>query len=61
MALLTKRQIAQHFQVSTRTIDRWRAMGIDLGVIKTPGGAVRFNPVKLESTIRAGKFKRLEK
>lgn len=35
--LLTKRQVAERFQLSTRTIDRWRAMGYDLGGRQDPG------------------------
>lgn len=40
--LLTKEEVAQHFQVDKRTIDRWRVDGV-LPACNIPG-TVRFNP-----------------
>jgi DNA-binding transcriptional MerR regulator len=54
---LTKQEVAKMFQISTRTLDRWRAMGIDLGEI-TINGTVRFDPAKVASIIAARKAKR---
>ena len=35
--LLTKREVADLLRVSTRTIDRWRAAGIDMGLVSIRG------------------------
>jgi excisionase family DNA binding protein len=48
--LLTKRQAAERFQVSTRTLDRWRAAGL-LPAFKV-GGTVRFRPADLERFLK---------
>jgi len=42
--LLTKQQLAELLKVSPRTIDRWRAMGLekDLGVVHLGKRVVRF-------------------
>jgi excisionase family DNA binding protein len=40
--LLTKQQLANECQVSTRTVDRWRSMG-QIRCVKV-GGVVRFRP-----------------
>ncbi len=50
--LLTKRQAADLFRVSTRTIDRWRSRNLDLGAVKIHN-TVRFSRVKLEKLIDA--------
>lgn len=35
--LMTKKELADLLQVSTRTLDRWAAMGLDLGAVKVRG------------------------
>ncbi|HQZ64571.1 MAG TPA: hypothetical protein PLY87_05825 [Planctomycetaceae bacterium] len=39
--LMMKKEVAYMLKVSTRTVDRWRAMAVDLGEIKV-GNQVRF-------------------
>lgn len=56
--LLTKREVAKRFAITTRTIDRLRAAGYDLGVLKLPGGSVRFDPTKIEEIIRSRQLRR---
>jgi hypothetical protein len=56
-ATLTKQGVAKMFQISTRTVDRWRAMGIDLGEINI-NGTVRFDPSKVANIIATRKVKR---
>ena len=46
--LLTKQELATILHVSTRTIDRWRAQGKDVGQVKLGSKTVRFR----ESTAR---------
>jgi hypothetical protein len=53
----TKKELARRFQISTRTVDRWRSMGIDLGEI-TIGGIIRFNPDKVAAIIATQKIRR---
>jgi len=52
--LITKRQIAELLQVSTRTIDRWIARGVDIGKVRLPSGNYRFDRRKLETSISNG-------
>ena len=57
MKLLTKQELAEMLNVHTRTIDRMRAKGIDLGEVRLYDRAVpRFDPVKVEAAIMAGTF-----
>jgi predicted site-specific integrase-resolvase len=58
MNLMTKRDVAKRLAITTRTIDRLRAAGYDLGVLKLPGGAVRFDPQKIEEIIRVRQLRR---
>ena len=52
--LLTKSQLAELFQVSTRTIDRWIARGVDIGKVRLPGGNYRFDRKKVDASIASG-------
>ena len=55
--LLTKGEVAAMLNKSTRTIDRMRGMGIDLGEVRLHERATpRFDPAKVEAAIQAGKF-----
>jgi len=55
--LLTKTEVAALLSTSTRTIDRMRARGFDLGEVRLHDRAVpRFDPAKVEAAILAGKF-----
>lgn len=56
--LMTKRQLADWLQISTRTIDRYRSQGYDLGAVKMPGGIVRFNPAVAGASIKSGQWRR---
>jgi excisionase family DNA binding protein len=49
--LLTKKELASLFKISTRTIDRWRATRLDLGAIKI-GNVVRFHREKVEMLLK---------
>lgn len=44
MPLWTKQQIADHFQVSAATVDKWIAEK-KLVPLRTPGGSPRFRPL----------------
>jgi hypothetical protein len=55
--LLTKQELAALLHTSTRTIDRMRAKGIDLGEVRLHDRAVpRFDPDKVRAAIQAGTF-----
>ena len=55
--LLTKSEVAARLSKSTRTIDRMRGMGIDLGEVRLHDRATpRFDPAKVEAAIQAGTF-----
>ncbi len=56
-SMLTKKEVASRFQISTRTLDRWRSMGIDLGEIVV-GGTIRFDPTKIANIISTQKLRR---
>jgi hypothetical protein len=56
--LLTKKQAAAILAVTPRTLDRMRASGYDLGAIKLPGGAVRFDPTRIREIIETRRFGR---
>jgi hypothetical protein len=58
--VLTKKEVARRFQISTRTLDRWRSMGLDLGEI-TVGGTIRFDPAKIANIITTQKVRRRRK
>lgn len=40
--LLTKRELAQYFKISTRQIDRYRAAGFNMGEVKISPRVIRF-------------------
>ncbi len=50
--ILTKREAAAMLCVTTRTIDSWRARGIDMGVVYTPTRRVRFSAEAIEKMLR---------
>ena len=55
--LLTKSEVAEMLNKSTRTIDRMRGMGIDLGEVRLHDRATpRFDLAKVAAAISAGKF-----
>lgn len=55
--LLTKQELAAVLNTSTRTIDRMRARGFDLGEVRLHDRATpRFDPAKVEAAIRTGTF-----
>ena len=55
--LLTKSEVAAVLGKSTRTIDRMRGMGIDLGEVRLHDRATpRFDRAKVEAAIQAGTF-----
>ena len=55
--LLTKSEVAAMLNKSTRTIDRMRDMGIDLGEVRLHDRATpRFDPAKVQAAISAGTF-----
>jgi hypothetical protein len=54
---LTKKEVARRFQISTRTVDRWRSMGVDLGEINV-NGTPRFSPEKIANIIATQKVSR---
>lgn len=55
--LLTKVELAQLLNLSTRTIDRLRASGFDLGEVRmSPNSFPRFDPEKVQDAIFLGKF-----
>lgn len=55
--LMTKQELAGVLNTSTRTIDRMRARGIDLGEVRLHDRATpRFDPDKVRAAIQAGKF-----
>ena len=46
--LMTRGELARFFDVSTRTLDRWRAMGVDLGEYRAhPRAVPRFDSEKV--------------
>jgi hypothetical protein len=55
--MLTKQEVARCFQITTRTLDRWRALGYDLGEIVIQG-TVRFDPGKVNDIVRTNKIKK---
>lgn len=55
--LMTKQELAAVLNTSTRTIDRMRARGIDVGEVRLHDRATpRFDPAKVEAAIQAGAF-----
>jgi excisionase family DNA binding protein len=48
--LLTARQVADLLGFSTETVLRWTRAG-DLPAVKTPGGAVRYQPAAIEAKL----------
>ena len=60
--LLTKAELAAMLNTSTRTIDRLRSAGVDLGEVRlSPISYPRFDPAKVSRQIIAGKFKKKKK
>ena len=59
--LYTREDVANLFRVTTRTIDRWRSQGLDLGVVQAyPGALPRFDPDTVHRAIAAGGFRKLK-
>ena len=59
MKMLTRNELADIFNVSTRTIDRLRAAGYDLGEFRAhPKALPRFNAEKVQEAIEANGFKK---
>lgn len=54
---LTKAEVARHFKISERTVDRLRAAGHDLGEMRI-GAVIRFDAAKIQQIIAAKKLKR---
>ena len=55
--LWNKQELAERLGLHTRTIDRMRAKGIDLGEVRLHDRAVpRFDPARVEAAIQAGTF-----
>jgi DeoR/GlpR family transcriptional regulator of sugar metabolism len=53
--LMTKTQLSEYLGVSTRTIDRYLARGVDMGRVRfRRGGVVRFDPSKIKTLIDQG-------
>lgn len=58
--MLTKKELARRFGISTRTVDRWRSMGFDLGEVAI-SGTIRFDPKKIAQIISTQKIRRRRK
>jgi hypothetical protein len=59
MELLTRTELAEVLKVSTRTIDRLRAAGYELGEFRSyPGACPRFNSEKVREAIKASGFRK---
>ena len=55
--LLTREELARLLNVSTRTVNRWRAMGLDLGEVRAhPLALPRFDPEKVRQAIGSRGF-----
>jgi hypothetical protein len=55
--LLTRRQLAEWFNVSERTVDRWRAAGLDLGEFRAhPSARPRFYVERLKQGVGQGRL-----
>jgi len=55
--LMTREELSRFLNVSTRTVDRWRAMGVDLGEVQAHSHAApRFNPSKVVQAVADGGF-----
>ena len=55
--LLTKNELAAVLNTSTRTIDRMRARGFDLGEVRLHDRATpRFDLTKIQAAIQVGTF-----
>jgi len=50
--MLSARDVAERLAVSTETVLRWTRSG-ELPAVKLPGGAIRFDPDRLEAWLRA--------
>lgn len=56
--LMTKNEVADLLNVSTRTVDRWRAAGLDLGEVKlTPTAVPKYRRSVVLAALAAGRFK----
>ncbi|MBX9627230.1 MAG: hypothetical protein K2X82_25730 [Gemmataceae bacterium] len=59
--LYTREDVAKLFRVSTRTIDRWRSQGLDLGMVQAyPGALPRFKSETVDRAIAEGGFRKLK-
>jgi hypothetical protein len=60
--LLTREELSRLLNVSTRTLDRWRSTGLDLGEVRVHSLAMpRFDPEKVSQCIRAGASPKVKK
>lgn len=56
--LMTKNEVADLLNVSTRTIDRLRSAGFDLGEVRlTPTSTPRFRRTVIMAALTTGRFK----
>lgn len=56
--LMTKSEVADLLNVSSRTIDRYRAAGFDLGEVKlTPTSIPKFRRAVILAALTTGRFK----
>ena len=59
MKMLTRVELANLLNVSTRTLDRWRASSLDMGEFRAhPDALPRFDPEKVRVAIESRGFKR---
>ena len=59
--LMTRNELAKLLNVSTRTVDRWRSAGLDLGEFRAhPQALPRFDPEKVRQAIESSRFRKLK-
>ena len=60
--LMTRHELAAYLNVSTRTLDRLRARGVDLGEVRfTPLSSPRFDVGRVSKQLSEKKFRRKKK
>jgi phage terminase Nu1 subunit (DNA packaging protein) len=60
--LMTRDELAKLLNVSTRTVDRWRAEGLDLGEFRAhPRALPRFDPEKVRQAIASSRFAKVKR